>query len=908
MVFKEKVGVTSVKLALAMFAGTFCAVSYAQETNENVQKVEITGSNIKRISIENISPVTTFTREQIARSGATSVLDIIRHLTAAGGNSGEFASSSSFRNGATSVSLRGLPTLVLLNGNRLPNSGSDSYSGVTSVDLNSIPLAAIERIDVLKDGASAIYGTDAVGGVINFIMKKDYQGFDVDTSYGKTTYNDGDIAKFSVSGGFGDRAKSNFNVTYGASFEQAKAIHGVDRPWANKTDFTSMPGGLFQGGVYGAKGTDPGTLSTGGSQRMPDPECSASHVKPYPDAPEWFAAPNRNACMYAQAESQDLAHPYTRYSGAATANYDISATTSLFANLFYNHYDARIIGSPAWIQNADRSSVLTVAANNPFNTYGKTVKIRRLFPAAEGGTGTNVDTTWLVGGMKTQIGDWDLTATIGHSSEDGNTRVYGSFMHDKLQQYVTQGLFNPFGGNHNSAQVINDLTADQYTNTKTKTDFAKLVGSTEFGQLPGGKIGAAVGAEYKRESLAYDPSQAWRDGAIGIYSTLKGINGSESLGAVFGELNLPILTNLEAQAAVRYDRYQLAGNTTNPKVGLRWTPTQTLMIRTSYSTGFRAPTLSQRFNEGRGGFANVRDPKRCVLGDVYFDASCNGSALSLITGTKTLKPETSNQFNLGFVFEPVKDLSFGMTFWSIKWKDKIDNLDNDTVLAGEDGAFKSSVSRYDVTPEDQAAYNSLTAAQRTALGPLVGRLKQLSVGFINRSEVSTSGIDVDASYKLKTANYGNFTLSGDATYTIKYDQSLLPSDPLINCANNMGCEAGQYGNPVLLAKLGLNWEKDVWSASTGVNFTSHYHVDRTPSATINRYYDLYNKGYMIPSMTTVDASVSYAGFKNLVLRFGANNLFNRDPAFDPSSNVGYDNSYGDPRGRYVYAAASYHFN
>jgi iron complex outermembrane receptor protein len=909
--FQEKKGVQLVRFALAMIAGAAIMPAQAQKdmTNQEakVQRVEITGSNIKRLAIEGISPVTVMTKEDIARSGATSVLDVMRNLVSAGGNGGEFSSSSSFRNGATSVSLRGLPTLILLNGYRLPTSGSDEYSGQTSVDLNSIPLAAIERIDVLKDGASAIYGTDAVGGVINFILRKDYQGLDLDASFGKTTLGGGDISKASISGGFGDRAVQNFNVTYSASYENGKSIKGTDREWANKIDFTHSPGGLFQGGVYGAKGTDPGTLSTGGSQRMPDPECRADHVKPYPDAPEWFAAANRNACLYAAAESIDLVKPYTRYGGALNANWDLSPTLSLFGNVFYNHFDTRIMGSSAWIQNADRSSVLTVAANNPFNTYGKTVKIRRLFPVADGGTGTNVDTLWLVGGAKGQIGEWDWTASVGHSSEKGETRVFGSFMHDKLQQYVIDGKFNPFGGNHNSAQIINELSADQYTKTNTKTDFAKVVATSEFGQLPGGKIGVAVGAEFKREALTYDPSQAWRDGAIGIYSVLRGINGSENLGAVFGEMNFPILKTLEAQAAVRYDRYQLAGGTTNPKVGLSWTPTTSVMLRTSYSTGFRAPTLSQRFNEGRGGFVNTRDPKRCVEGDVYFDASCNGSVLSLLSGTKDLKPETSDQFNIGFVIEPVKDLSIGGTFWKINWKNRIENLDNETVLAGEDGPYKNSVKRFPVSAEDTAAYNSLTAAQQAAVGPLTGRLKELAAGLINRSKVSTSGIDLDGSYTLRTTNTGKFKFFGDASYTINYDRVLLPDDPMINCGNNTACETGEYGYPKLLAKAGVNWDLGPWTSTATLHYTEGYMVDRTPSATINRYYDLYAQGYFIPSNTTIDASVAYAGFKNTVLRVGVNNMFNRDPSFDPSSNLGYDNAYGNPRGRYVYAAISYKF-
>ncbi|MET3133227.1 iron complex outermembrane receptor protein [Oxalobacteraceae bacterium GrIS 1.11] len=904
----EKKIVQLVRLAVAVIAGAATMAAQAQEAQpEKIQRVEITGSNIKRIDSEGISPITVMTRESIARSGATSVTELMSKLTSAGKNGGEMESAGSFRNGATKVELRGLPTLILLNGYRLPASGSDEYSGETSVDLNSIPLAAIERIDVLKDGASAIYGTDAVGGVINFILRKDYEGFAMDATQGQTTHGDGANSKVSLSGGFGDRDAQKFNVTYSASYEDSKRIRAVDRKWSNTEDFTNRPGGLHMGNGYGAKGSDPGTLSLGGAQRMPDPECAPNHVKPYPDAPEWRAGPNRNACMYSTAESVDLVRPYSRYGAASTANWDLTPNLSLFANLFYNHFDTKVKDAPMFIQNADRSGALDVAADNPYNTYGVPVVVRRLFPADEGGSSTSVNTTWLVGGATGHVGAWDWTASIGHSQEDGKTVVLGSYMFDKMQEYVANGKFNPFGGNHNSAQIISELSADQYTKTKSQTNFAKAVASTEFGQLPGGKIGLAVGAEYKKESLKYDPSQAWRDGAIGNYTTLLGIDGSESLGAVFGELNLPILKNLEAQAALRYDRYQLAGSTTNPKLGVRWTPMPTLMVRSSYSTGFRAPTLSQRFNEGRGGFLNAKDPKRCVKGDDYFDDDCSRSVLSLLTGTKELKPETSNQFNLGFLIEPVKDLTFGMTYWNIKWNDRIENLDNESVLAGEDGAYRNSVTRLAPTAEDQAAYNSLTPAQQASLGPLVGQLKQLRAGLINRSRVVTNGLDAEASYTVRSANFGKFKLSGEGSYTIKFNKSLLPDDPQINCPNNTACEAGQFELPRLLAKLSLNWDRGPWTATSTANFTSHFHVDRTPAENINFYYDEYNKGQMISSMTTVDVSASYAGFKDLVLRVGANNLFDRDPAFDPKSSLGYNTNYGNPRGRYVYVSAAYTF-
>jgi iron complex outermembrane receptor protein len=405
--------------------------------------------------------------------------------------------------------------------------------------------------------------------------------------------------------------------------------------------------------------------------------------------------------------------------------------------------------------------------------------------------------------------------------------------------------------------------------------------------------------------LEYDPSQAWRDGAIGIYSVLRGINGSESLSAVYAEANLPFLKTLEANVAVRHDRYQSAGNTTNPKLGIIYRPLDTLMFRGTYSTAFRAPTLSQQFNDGRGGFGSSRDPKRCLEGNVHFTQSCDGSVLSLLSGSKDLKPESAKMFNLGLVIEPIKNTSFGLTYWNIKWNDRVESLDNDTVLAGEDGPYKNNVTRYAISDDDRTFYAALSAAEKAKLGPLVGKLKEVRAGLINRSKVQTDGFDVDGSVLLKTDTNGKFKFFSEATFTRHYDSSLLPDDPYINCPDNTACEAGEYGTPRVLAKMGVSWDKADWSMTTVANYTGAFKVDRSPTLTNNSYYDQYAEGLKISSSTLIDVSGSFSGFKNLTLRAGINNLFNKDPAFDPASALGYNSSWGNPRGRYLYVSATY---
>lgn len=907
--FQEKKSVSVVRLALAVLAGTAMLTAHAQQEThkqeEKIQRVEVTGSNIKRIEQEGVSPMTILSKEDIMRSGATSVLDVMRTLTAAGGNGGEFSGSNSFRNGATSVSLRGMPTLILLNGNRLPVSGSDSADGFTSVDLNMIPLAAIERIEILKDGASAIYGTDAVGGVINFIMRQNYQGLDLNASYGATTLGGGDVTKFSVAGGFGDRGVQKFNITYAAMYEDNKRIKGTDREWANHIDFTNRPGGLQYANVYGAHGTEPGTLSIGGN-RFPDPECLEKSKLPYPSGDEWFPSPTRNGCLSAAAEFRDLVSASTRYGATASANWDISPELTLFAHVFYTNFDKRIVGQSSWLQGRNRGN-LVIPASNPFNTYGKKVTIRRDFPVYEGGIDTKVDNTWLVTGAKGQMGSWDWSATLSHGEEAGKTTTYGAYKLEALNKAVDEGRFNPFGMNKNSAALINELSGDMHVKTKSKSDSVKLQASSEFGQLPGGKVGVSLGTELRKNSLEYTPSQDWQQGLLGQFAVLPPISGSENLSAVYGELSLPILKTLEAQLAVRYDKYELAGDTTNPKFGLMWTPSKAVLLRANYSTGMVAPSLPQRFSDGRDAFYSTNDPKRCVAGNEYFDTYCTRSVKTSNVGTKALQPEKSSQYNIGFVLEPVKDLNVGMTYFDIKWKNKIDILDNKTVLDSENGAYASHVKRDAVTPEDIDAYTKLSAADRARLGPLVGQLTQITTGWVNRFEAHTSGIDVDASYTIRSAWLGKIKVFGEATYTIKYDTVLLADSVYINCPNNTSCDTGEYNNPRVLANLGFNWDMGPWATTAIANYVGGTKVDRSPTTTHNAWYGLYAKGGSIPAITSIDASLAYSGFKNMVLRIGANNLFNHDPVFDPSSDLGYNSSYGNPRGRFVYANATYTF-
>ncbi len=905
----EKKSVSMVRFALAILAGTSTCYTYADEPSntEKIQRVEVTGSNIKRVQIEGVSPITIVNKEQILRSGASSVLDVLREVTAAGGNGGEFNGGNDFRNGASSQTLRGMPTLILLNGQRLPVSGSDDSNGFTSVDLNAIPIAAIERVEVLRDGASAIYGTDAVGGVINFIMKSNYTGLELSASYGKTTKGGGDISKASLTGGFGDRATDKYNVIYTLSAEDNKRIRGVDREWANRIDFTDKPGGVQYLSVYGAGQNGmggAGTLSIGGN-RMPDPECEKRSQLPYPSGADWFPSPTRNGCLKAYAEFRDLVSPSKRFAATSNLNWDLNQDLSVFASAFISQYEKRIYDESSWLQNRDRGN-LSVPADNKYNPYGKTVTFRTNFPT-EGGINTKTNSVWLVGGLKGQQAGWDWSLTMSHAEEKGDVVTYGSYKLEELNKAVESGRYNPFGVNKNSAALIQELSADHSLVTKSKTDSVKLQASGEIGNLPGGAIGIAVGSEYRKNTLSYTPSMDWQKGVMGKYAELPAINGSESLYAAYGELRLPVLKNLEVQAAVRHDSYELAGKTTNPKLGVMWTPTSNLLLRANYSTGLVGPSLPQRFSIGRDVFYTVKDPHRCVEGNDYFDSACNRQVRTKNAGSKDLQPEKSSQFNIGFVFEPIKDLSFGVTYFDIKWSNKIDVLDTVTVLDNEDGAYKSFVTRSPVSPEDIAAYNKLSAAEKTRLGPLRGALSGLTTGFVNRFESRTSGIDADFAYTLRSKDWGKFRVFGEATYTIKYNTMLLADNVYINCPNNTSCDTGEYNNPRLLAKLGLNWDYGPWSATTTANYIAGFKIDRSPSLVINQWYDLYAKGGVVSPSTLINASVSYSGFKNTTLRFGINNLFNRDPSFDASSNMGYNSAYGNPRGRYVYGSVDYKF-
>jgi iron complex outermembrane receptor protein len=292
---------------------------------------------------------------------------------------------------------------------------------------------------------------------------------------------------------------------------------------------------------------------------------------------------------------------------------------------------------------------------------------------------------------------------------------------------------------------------------------------------------------------------------------------------------------------------------------------------------------------------------------VYFDSFCTRYVKASNVGTKNLQPEKSTQYNLGFVIEPLKDLTIGLSYYDIKWKNKIDVLDNTTVLDNEDGAYQAHVVRDAVTPDDIAAYAALSAADRTRLGPLRGELANIKTGWVNRFQTHTSGVDLDASYTFRSNTLGRIKVFGEANYTLRYDTVLLADNVYINCANNTSCDAGEYGKPRLLANVGVNWDRGPWSGTGIVKYVAGTKVDRAPSTVHNQWYDFYAKGARIPAIATMDASLAYAGFKNMVVRGGANNVFNRDPAFDPASSLGYNDNWGDPRGRYVYVSLNYSF-
>lgn len=910
-------------LVLMTVVGTAAAQAPAAEAPPQLERVEITGSSIKRIDAETALPVQILNRADIQRSGASNVEQLLKSISATstlGSQSVANTGPGGGQGGSGSVSLislRGLGaqrTLVLINGRR-----SAPAAGTSAVDISTIPISAIERVEVLKDGASAIYGSDAVAGVVNFILRRDFSGLEVSTTVGAPTRDGGGTeAKLSLFGGFGNFDADRYSVTVGASYASVKPIFGSSRSFArnldvdnqlDKTSSTAFPANILlpNNSIVSANYPNCGPYSLV-SPLNTRPTCRYDNAPFIALQPESRLA-NVTANARFNVSSAIEAYVETTLSRNTTLNttqhvlvngtalpagspYTTSLTNLL--NTQYPQFPAlkKYIGSAYALLPPTSPYYPTAFANANGLTGQPLVLLFRSVPTGVRKTEDVNDAGRVVAGLRGNAYGWDYdTAVLYSRNKLASSLTQGWALTDKYLNLVNTGVINPFGTTTDPAAL--DAAMNSNYNGLFNTTTSSITGvdakaSREIYQLPAGMMSLALGAEFRDEKLDIAPSDANKQflvlgfGAAGVP-----ISATRKIASTYAELNVPLLKGLEADLAVRYDKYQGVGSTVNPKASLRWQPVDAVLMRASVGSGFRAPTLVDQYSpEARGITSNgSRDLVRCPQGTTGL-IDCSTQFVTIGGGNAALKPEKSTSATLGLLFEPTKNYSIGIDYFLTEVNDIIrTGLSTATILA-DPVAYAPYIRR---GPAD---------GNPSGVGPIIGIDQSLT----NLGKTVVSGIDVDLKGRVLVTAEDRVTGRLNGTYLLKYDQRNLDGSytSAINSPSALGIGVAIRWRHT----ASVTWENGPWAATLAQNFQGGYHDLRTslqPATVTPREVGTYE---------TYDAQLSYAGFKSMQLTLGMKNLFNRDP---PYTNYGagfvggYDLSYTDVRGRFAYLTATYRF-
>ncbi len=887
-----------------------------------LERVEITGSSIKRIAGETALPVQVLSRKDVERSGVSNVEQLLKTITAtstAGATSVANTGAGGGQGGGGSValiSLRGLGsarTLVLINGRR-----SAPISVSSAVDISTIPVAAIERVEVLKDGASAIYGSDAVAGVVNFILRKDFQGTEVSATLGTPTRaGGGQETRLSVFSGFGNFDSQGASATVSASHQHVKSILGASRPFASflnlehyldRTNPVAFPANvqLPNGALANPKYPDCGPYSL--VSPLSPGICRydyGQYIALQPDVKTSNVAVNGRLKLSGDAEAYvessftrnqtlNTVQPVTISPSGLNAGNPYIATLTNFLNQ-YPQFPAlrRFIGQTATFitPNSPYYPTAFAAANNvagqPLPLYFRSV------PSGSRQTQDVTDSVRLVAGSRGTLAGWDYDTSVLYSRNRLTDKLVGGWARtNEYLSLVNSGVINPFGPTTDPAalQAAQDANYNGtfYVNTSAITAVNAKVSGDLF-QLPAGMAGLALGVDLRRESIDLAPSDASRQNLVLGFGGLGGVptSAKRNVASAYAEVNLPLLKTLEGNVAVRYDDYQRVGSTVNPKASLRWQPSEQLLMRGSYGTGFRAPTLYD-LNQPQsiGGVTTngqvdsklCPDPKAPNAGS---NPDCNAQYNLLIGGNPQLKPEKSQSVTFGALFEPSRDTSVGLDVYRVTV--------TDTIVGG--------AAPYQTILANQAQFGSLIFRGAD------GRISAINQGLTNLGKTVTSGVDVAVKSRVLNSSGHQLTLRLDGTYITKYDRQNLD-----------GSYTSSINNPGVTGAIGAvlrwrhtasaTWETGDWSSVLGWNYQNRYHDTRTPKQPAD------SATRDVASYSTLDAQLSYAGLKATKLTLGVKNLANVNP---PYTNYGggfvgsYDLSYADVRGRFVYVTAGYTF-
>jgi iron complex outermembrane receptor protein len=907
----------------AAFGGVaaLAALPTPAAAQQKFDRVEITGSNIRRTDTETVAPVEIITREQIERTGKPTIADVLKSVPSnTGGAFGE-SFSNSFAPGASSISLRGLgqkTTLVLINGRRVAGYGFAQNIQDTFVDLNSIPSSAVERVEILKDGASAIYGSDAIAGVVNIILRRDFRGVeasaDVGFFEGKKDY------RATVGAGFGDLGSQKFNVFGVLDFYKRDELLLKDTKFGETRDFRDEDGGrnfqsLTAGGVW--TNVTGFNAATGrpilGNERRAIADC-AQHGRVVTAAEATalgFAIPAaqnlpQNTWCLTDVNQALSAIPGTQRIGTLVrGTFELSPRAQLYAEGGFSRVETEQTFTPPFYATTalEQTPVglrpftfnITLAdgvAGNPY--VGSAARFTgNIFGLGARTSEITSDSLRGLVGAKYGFGNWDLDSALGYSKNEvenvGKNRLskaaVGTVFNIPTTAQPPEPTSNASTCNLSlqySSAGCRAMLIDVVRKSTSELSFVDTKASTELGQLPGGPVGMALGIEHRNEKIKDRPDPNATTGNIlgqGITAT----DGDRNNTAGFVEVALPLTTGVEVQAAARDDYYSDFGNAFTPKFGLKIKPANEVLLRANWGRGFRAPTLPEISPSVATFFTTVNDPVTNI----------NGAQVSgVLAGNPSLKAERSRSTTVGLVLAPTTDFSVSFDYYDISWADIVLGdccqaiVNNDFAIRQAGGAGDPRVVRDpgNLAPNGQ---------------PIIVRVEG---GYRNQQRTETQGVDVDIRHTLRTS-LGRFNTRLNAAYVTRFEVD--------------GVEyAGTNGDgtrtiPRVKGNLTAGWERGSVLAQLAVNYIHRYHQQLLDPSFFTAGTAGQTGTYptKVPSYTTIDLFARWDVTPNLQVSGSILNVTDEvppyDPGFDPTNL--YDFSQYDVRGRIIRVGVKYRF-
>lgn len=919
----RKFKLNPVQIAVVGFVGLTSTLAAQAQTRTD--EVVVTGSSIRRIVSDEALPVQVFTKEEIQATGAVTTEELLQKLPALqsmGGSHSSIDGAGGLTNyGQATPSLRGLGdsyTLVLVNGR--PADGN----------LNLIPLAAINRVEILQDGASSVYGSDAIAGVINFILNSNFQGVELSAFTGSPTRTGGGQKQnIGLTVGKGDYKKDGFNITASFSFENEKELYAGDRDFAKTGTIEPYIFGAAtgQGNIEGAwtAGKQDGRqtgfgLSPGSAYGNPlaaQGKCDAIAMfeSPFPSSKKGSDGKGLPYCSYDSAKDVRLVPDRDAKSATISGKLRLNDKLEMFGDAILSQTKlvSRYQPSPvrySFLREDEEFAkqgvdpALLIRPDNPnykiasdylaskgFDSLiGQPLAITsRVFDFGPRTNTNDLSTSRFVLGLKGEVGEhaWEAAAFSINSSIESSVPD-GYFSQVKFARIVnSRNDWNPWASAENqTADFKQAVQAAKFVGkimdieSFSRGADAKITGPAF--KAPGGQAQYAAGIQFVNYGFNRQPDVALESGDIaGLGGAQKPLEKDRNLTGVFGELSVPVTRDLELNGSARHDNYSDFGGANTYKASARWKLASTAIVRASMGTGFKAPSLSSLWTpQVTGTSAQFTDPA--------FPNNSNLQVNEISGGNPDLKPEKSKQNSIGIVFTPTKDFTVAVDAWRINIDGKI------------------------TTPSTQEIVSRFRSGDPSYAGLVVlgsdGTVERTKSVLANVGTAKFSGVDINASYRARLAG-GMFGLSMYGTYMTNAEET-SPSGVV---SKKIGTLVEENGDPVIGADVGgviVRWKHLLtasyttgpWKLSVGQNYYSGYRTG-------DRQWD--GEKHFVPDQATYDIQAVYSGMKNLRLTVGVKNVFDKNPPmYIPTSNqfaAGYDISMYDPRSRFVYVSGSYKF-